>query len=107
MRKPAYNPLEIARSVVVAILEGSGLDLINCRCLPPLPDHRRPAVKRRGHNLKFLFQEHGSGVTDTRNRCPAGKFRQLCGQPEKSSRIGAPARKSEIAIHVTALWTRV
>jgi hypothetical protein len=80
---------------VVAILEGSGIDLINCRCLPPLPDDGRPAVKRRGHSWKFLLQEHGSGVTDTRNRCLAEKFRHNLGQPEKYREVGLPTRESE------------
>ena len=60
MRKPAYNALEIARSVVVAILERSGIDLINCRNLPPLPDHCRFAVERRGHLWKGLIAGAGA-----------------------------------------------
>jgi hypothetical protein len=66
MRKPAYNALEIARSIVVAILKRSRIDLINCRDLPPLPDYGRRAVEKRGHLWKGLIaSEHGRGATET------------------------------------------
>ena len=72
MRKPAYNALEIARSVVVAILERSGIDLINCRDLPPLTDHYRFAVERRGH----LWKSRGEVLQILGNGCSDGKFQE-------------------------------
>jgi hypothetical protein len=72
MGKPAYDALEIARSVVVAILERSGIDLINCRNLPPLPDHCRFAVERRGH----LWKSRGEVSQILGNGCSDGKFRE-------------------------------
>ena len=82
MRKPAYNALEIARSVVVAILERSGIDLINCRDLPPLPDHCRFAAERRGHLWKGLIARSRGEITDTRERLFGRKVPGTCGQPE-------------------------
>ena len=77
MRKPAYNALEIARSVVVVILERSGIDLINCRDLPPLTDHYRFAVERRGHLWKGLIARSRGEVSQIlRNGCSDRKFRE-------------------------------
>src|SRR5215204_7601998 len=96
MRKPAYNPFEIARSVVVvAILEGSGIDLINCRCLPPLPDHRRPAVKTRGHSCcRRIGAVHGYSERLSSWEVPA----YLRSTTNNHRVVRAPARTNEIAI---------
>jgi hypothetical protein len=95
MRKPAYNALEIARSVVVAILERSGIDLINCRNLPPLPDHCRFAVERRGHLWKSRARCHRYSGTAVRTES-SGK---ICGptrKPKKQSATRNPRSSSRL-----------
>src|SRR4051794_20354635 len=79
MRKPAYNALEIARSVVIAILERSGIDLINCRNLPPFPDRCRFAVERREHLRRGLARSRGEVVKVTPERLLGRKVPGNCG----------------------------
>jgi hypothetical protein len=74
MRKPAYNASEIARSIVVAVLKRSRIDLINCSDLPPLPDHNRLAVERRGHLRKVLLP--GARASDKYHRYLEPLFRR-------------------------------
>src|SRR3954453_19583455 len=90
MCKPAYNALEIARSVVVAILERSGIDLINCRNLPPLPDHCRFAVERRGH----LWKSRGEVSQILGNGCSEGKFREPATRKSKKQTATRNPRSS-------------
>jgi hypothetical protein len=67
---------------VIAILERSGIDLVNCRNLPPLPDHCRFAVERRGHLWKGLIARSRSEVSQLlRNGCSDGKFREAAVNP--------------------------
>ena len=91
---------------MVAILERSGIDLINCRNLPPLPDHCRFAVERRGHLWKGLIARSRGEVSQIlRNGCSDGKFREAAvnRQSKKQSALVTRVRHRDCAPAVDRL----